>query len=54
MRHPKPPDVTHLSRGRLLLAFIGLAIFALTFTPAPFLNNSLMHFFPIDPFRATQ
>jgi len=52
MRHPQPPDVTHLSRTRLLLAFVGLAIFALTFTPAPFLNNSLMHFFPIDPFRS--
>jgi membrane-associated protease RseP (regulator of RpoE activity) len=51
MRHPKVPVAPDLSRGRLALAVIGLLIFLLTFTPTPFLNNSLMHFFHIDPFR---
>jgi len=45
---PVAPD---LSRGRLTLAVIGLAIFLLTFTPTPFYNSSLMHFLPFDPFR---
>jgi membrane-associated protease RseP (regulator of RpoE activity) len=51
MRHPKVPVAPDLSRGRLTLAVIGLAIFLLTFTPTPFYNSSLMHFLPFDPFR---
>ena len=37
--------------GRMVLGAIGLVIFLLTFTEMPFYNNSLMHFFNIDPFR---
>lgn len=51
MRHPRVPVAPELSRGRLVLAWVGLAIFLLTFTPTPFQNNSLMHFFHPDPFR---
>lgn len=51
MRHPKVAVAPELSRGRLVLAGIGLAIFLLTFTKTPFQNNSLMHFFHFDPFR---
>lgn len=51
MRHPNVPVAPPLSRGRIALAWIGLAIFLLTFTPTPFYNNSLMHFFHFDPFR---
>jgi membrane-associated protease RseP (regulator of RpoE activity) len=54
MRHPKVPAVPELSRGRVALAIIGLAIFLLTFSPTPFYDNSLMHFFHIDPFRSAQ
>jgi membrane-associated protease RseP (regulator of RpoE activity) len=54
MRHPKVPVAPQLTRGRLALALIGLAIFALTFTPTPFYNNSLLHFFHIDLFRAAR
>ena len=52
MRHPKVAIVPELSRGRLALAIIGLVMLLLTFTPTPFYDNSLMHFFHIDPFRA--
>lgn len=51
MRHPKVATTPDLSRGRLALAMVGLLIFLLTFTPTPFLNNSLMHFLHIDAFR---
>jgi Zn-dependent protease len=51
MRHPKIQVAPGLSRGRLVLGVIGLAIFLLTFTPTPFYNSSLMHFLPIDRFR---
>jgi multisubunit Na+/H+ antiporter MnhB subunit len=51
MRHPRVPEETELSRGRVVLGVIGLAIFVLTFTTTPFADNSLMHFFNIDPFR---
>jgi membrane-associated protease RseP (regulator of RpoE activity) len=44
MRHPKVPIEPRLKLGRLVLAGIGALIFALTFTPTPFYNNSLMHF----------
>ena len=53
MRHPKVPVAPELSRGRMALAVIGLFIFLLTFTPTPFKNNSLMHFFHVDRFGAT-
>ena len=52
MRHPRVSVTPELSRGRLALAILGLAIFLLTFTPTPFYDNSLMHFFHIDPFRS--
>lgn len=52
MRHPKVAVAPELSRGRLVLGVIGLVIFLLTFTPTPFYNNSLMHFFQHDPFRS--
>jgi hypothetical protein len=43
-----PPQRSHrprLSRSRLLLGIIGIAIFLLTFTPTPFYDNSLIDFF---------
>jgi len=52
MRHPRVPVDPELSRGRLALGLIGLAIFLVTFTPTPFHDNSLMHFFHFDPFSA--
>ncbi len=52
MRHPNVPVTPALSRRRLALAWIGLLIFLLTFTPTPFYDSSLMHFFHIDPFRS--
>ncbi len=52
MRHPRVPVETGLSRGRLALGVIGIAIFLLTFTPTPFYDNSLMHFMHMDPFSA--
>jgi membrane-associated protease RseP (regulator of RpoE activity) len=51
MRHPKVPAEPQLGRGRLILGIVGLIVFLLTFTPVPFDNNSLMHFFHPDPFR---
>ena len=50
MRHPKVPANTELTGGRAILGIIALAIFALTFTPTPFYNSSLMHFLHFDPF----
>jgi membrane-associated protease RseP (regulator of RpoE activity) len=44
MRHPRVPIHPRLSRGRLLLGVIGIAIFLLTFTPTPFYDNSLIDF----------
>lgn len=44
MRHPRVISEVELSRGRVVLALIGLAILLLTFTPTPFYDNSLMHF----------
>jgi membrane-associated protease RseP (regulator of RpoE activity) len=52
MRHPKVPVDPGLTRSRYALAVIGLAIFLLTFTPTPFYDSSLMHFFHLDPFRS--
>ena len=52
MRHPKIPLDVKLSQGHVVLGIIALAIFALTFTPTPFNDNSLMHFLHPDPFTA--
>ena len=53
MRHPKVSVEPILSRGRIALALIGFTLFLLTFSPTPFYDNSLMHFFHIDPFPST-
>ncbi len=45
MRHPRVPIAPKLSRGRLVLGIVGIAIFLLTFTPTPFYDNSLINFF---------
>jgi membrane-associated protease RseP (regulator of RpoE activity) len=42
MRHPPVPIEVPLGRGRFLLGLAALAIFALTFTPTPFYDNSLL------------
>jgi len=42
MRHPRVPLHTELSPARALLGAIGVALFALTFTPTPFHDNSLL------------
>jgi hypothetical protein len=42
MRHPRVPLHTRLSPGQALLGVVGIALFALTFTPTPFHDNSLM------------
>ena len=52
MRHPRVPLHTGLSRGRVILGIVGIAIFLLTFTPTPFYDSSLMHFLHADPFSA--
>jgi len=52
MRHPKVPLATGLHRSRVILGAAGILIFLLTFTPTPFYDSSLMHFFHIDPFTA--
>jgi membrane-associated protease RseP (regulator of RpoE activity) len=43
MRHPRVPADTELGTGRLLLGFVGLVLFLLTFTLTPFEGNSLLH-----------
>jgi membrane-associated protease RseP (regulator of RpoE activity) len=53
MRHPKVPEQTKLTGGRLVLGVIGIIIFVLSFTPMPFYDNSLMHFLHVDPFTTT-
>ena len=42
MRHPIVPIEVPLGRGRVFLGVTALAIFALTFTPTPFYDNSLL------------
>ncbi len=54
MRHPTVSQQTSLTRGRLVLGVLGIAIFLLTFTPTPFYDNSLMHFMHMDPFSSTR
>lgn len=51
MRHPKVPLHGGLHRGRIILGILGALIFLLTFTPTPFADNSLMHFFHIHLFN---
>jgi len=53
MRHPRVPEQTKLTGGRLVLGIVGLIIFVLSFTPMPFYDNSLMHFLHVDPFTTT-
>jgi membrane-associated protease RseP (regulator of RpoE activity) len=53
MRHPRVPLDAELTRSRVVLGVIGLAIFLLSFTPTPFYDNSLMHFLHMDPFSPT-
>jgi membrane-associated protease RseP (regulator of RpoE activity) len=50
LRHPKVPIDSSLSRGRAALGILGLVLFALTFTPTPFYDNSLLQLLNIDPF----
>jgi hypothetical protein len=54
MRHPKVSIAPELSRRRIALAVLGLAIFLVAFTPTPFHDNSLMHFFQLDPFGSNR
>jgi membrane-associated protease RseP (regulator of RpoE activity) len=53
MRHPNVPPEPGLKRGRVVLGVVGLALLLLTFTPTPFYDSSLMHFFHPDPFTTT-
>ncbi len=55
MRHPKVAADPPLTRKRIVLGVVGLAIFLLTFTAMPFYKNSLMHvFFHHDLFEAAR
>jgi len=49
MRHPNVPLEPGLKRGRVVLGAVGLAILLLTFTPTPFYDSSLLHFFQPEP-----
>jgi membrane-associated protease RseP (regulator of RpoE activity) len=42
MRHPRVSAETTLSRTRIALGVLGLALFVLTFTPTPFYDSSLL------------
>lgn len=42
LRHPHVPPEAQLTRGRIALGLLGLAIFVLTFSPMPFYDNSLL------------
>lgn len=42
LRHPRVSPERKLTRGRLVLGILGLAIFLLTFTPTPLHDNSLL------------
>ena len=53
-RHAPPqgsPRRPSSAAAACVLGIIGIAIFLLTFTPTPFYDNSLMHFFRVDPYR---
>lgn len=43
MRHPRVSRDLPLTRDRILLGAIALLVLALTFTPTPFYDNSLLH-----------
>ena len=45
MRHPRVEIAPRLTTGRVVLSAVGLAILILSFTPTPFLDNSLLDFF---------
>jgi Zn-dependent protease len=45
MRHPYVHEAPGLDRKRRILGAIALAIFALTFSVAPFTGNSVLHYF---------
>ena len=53
MRHPRVGAEAELSAGRRVVAWLGLILFVLSFTPYPFANRGLMHFLHADPFTAT-
>ena len=53
MRHPSVPAGTSLTRGRVVMAAVGLVLFLLTFTPTPFYGNSLMHLMQLGSFSST-
>ena len=42
LRHPAVPDSPGLDRNRVWLAWLGLLMLALTFTPTPVAGSSLM------------
>lgn len=50
MRHPRVPLEPKLNPKRLVLGIVGIVILVLTFTPTPFYDSSLMHFFHADPY----
>lgn len=43
MRHPRVNTEIPLTAGRVTLAILGLLVLALTFTPMPFYDNSLLY-----------
>lgn len=45
MRHPRVPAERGLAGGRWILGLIGIALLALTFTPTPFSDSSLLGLF---------
>ena len=53
MRHPKVPLDSSLSRSRLVLGIIGIAVFVLTFTLTPFADSSLLHLLHVNLFSTT-
>jgi hypothetical protein len=53
MRHPKIPLDSSLSRSRLVLGIIGIAVFMLTFTLTPFADSSLLHLLHLKLFNTT-
>jgi membrane-associated protease RseP (regulator of RpoE activity) len=46
MRHPVVPLYPRLTRGRQWMGFVALAMFVLTFSPAPLRNSSAREVFP--------
>jgi len=51
MRHPKVAFQDSLHSGRVLLGIAGIVIFALTFTPTPFYDSSLLQILHIQLFH---